>query len=70
MARKKVSTIKESKTGRNESFKDNYNGNTMSRSNFVSEIKRGNYDNYHVRKINGIETPVSNPDSSKNNNLD
>lgn len=70
MARKKVTVTKESNTGRNLRFRDNYNGNEMSRSAFVGKIKKGNYDNFHIRKINGIETPVSNPDKSKNNNLD
>ncbi|EEI83543.1 hypothetical protein HMPREF0077_0425 [Anaerococcus tetradius ATCC 35098] len=42
----------------------------MTRQDFVRSIKAGNYENYHVRLINGIETPVSNPDKSKNNNLD
>lgn len=42
----------------------------MSRSQFVQKIKQGNYPNYHIRKVNGIDTPVSNPDKSENNNLD
>ncbi|OEG62190.1 MAG: hypothetical protein BHK79_02790 [Halanaerobium sp. MDAL1] len=70
MARKKVSVTKQTKSGRNTQFKDNYSGQTMNKQQFVSKIKSGEYDNYHVRKINGIETPVSNPDKSKNNNLD
>lgn len=70
MARKKVSVINESNSGRNRKFRDNYSGKKMTRSQFVQEIKRGNYNKYHVRNINGIETPVSNPDRSKNNNLD
>lgn len=70
MARKKVSVTKQTKSGRNTHFKDNYSGQTMNKQQFVSKIKSGEYDNYHIRKINGIETPVSNPDKSKNNNLD
>lgn len=70
MARKKVSTIKESETGRNKKFKDNYSGKEMSRSEFVREIERGKYPKHHVRKINGKKTPVSNPDGSEHNNLD
>lgn len=42
----------------------------MTRQDFVKAIKAGNYPNYHVRNIHGILTPVSNPDKSKNNNLD
>ncbi|MDW7668049.1 MAG: hypothetical protein SCJ93_04435 [Bacillota bacterium] len=70
MARKKISVTKESDTGRNLKFKNNYTGKSMTRSQFVDEIKKGNYDNYHIRNINGVATPVSNPDKSTNNNLD
>jgi hypothetical protein len=72
MARKRVSTTGESSTGRNEQFRDNYNGKEMTRKEFVREIKQENpaYENYHVRKINGVDTPVSNPDQSTNNNLE
>lgn len=70
MGRKRISVTNESGSGRNLEFHDNYNGNNMSRAGFVREIECGNYDNYHVREINGVKTPVSNPDSTKNNNLD
>lgn len=69
MARKRVSVTSESSSGRNQFFHDNYKGKDMSRTQFVKEIKLGNYPSYHVRKINGTATPVSNPDSSENNNL-
>ena len=42
----------------------------MTRNQFVREINNGSYDNYHVRIINNVPTPVSNPDSSERNNLD
>lgn len=70
MARKRVCVTKESDSGRNQQFHDNYTGNDMTRSQFVQQIECGNYDNYHVRNINGLKTPVSNPDGTKNNNLD
>ena len=41
----------------------------MTRNQFVNQIKQGNYENYHVRNINGVDTPVSNPDNTRNNNL-
>lgn len=66
---KRITVTKESSTGRNESFHDNFTGANMTRSQFVRQIQQGNYDNYHVRTINGIKTPVSNPDRNKNNNL-
>ena len=69
MGRQRVSVTRESNTGRNERFHDNYSGTDMTRSQFVREINNGNYENYHVRNINGIPTPVSNPDSTRNNNL-
>lgn len=41
----------------------------MTRNQFVREIERGNYPNHHIREINGVKTPVSNPDKSEINNL-
>ncbi len=70
MARKRITVTQENQTGRNQKFHDNYTGEDMSREQFVSKIKRGEYQNYHVRTINGVETPVSNPDQSEANNLD
>lgn len=70
MARKRISVTSESNTGRNQKFHDNYNGNDMTRAQFVKEIEQGSYENYHVRNINGVKTPVSNPDGSDKNNLD
>ncbi len=69
MGRQRVSVTRESNTGRNLGFHDNYKGTDMTRGQFVREINNGNYENYHVRNINGIPTPVSNPDSTRNNNL-
>lgn len=66
---KRVSVTSESSTGRNQTFHDNYTGIDMTRAQFVRQINNGNYENYHVRNINGIDTPVSNPDSSSKNNL-
>ncbi|MDX6444645.1 MAG: hypothetical protein QOH71_1719 [Blastocatellia bacterium] len=66
---KRITVTQESDTGRNENFHDNYTGRDMTRPQFVREIETGNYPRYHIRNINGTETPVSNPDSSENNNL-
>lgn len=66
---KRISVTSENSTGRNMTFRDNYTGNNMTRAEFVRQINNGNYDNYHVRVINGVATPVSNPDSSSRNNL-
>ncbi|MCK4742893.1 MAG: hypothetical protein KAT25_03660 [Sulfuriflexus sp.] len=71
MARKKrVTVTSESDTGRNQQFHDNKTGEDMTRAKFVKEIENENYADYHVRKVNGVKTPVSNPDSSSDNNLD
>lgn len=69
MGRKRVTVTTESDSGRNNTFHDNYTGENMTRNQFVNEIKEGNYQNYHVRNIHGVDTPVSNPDGGKNNNL-
>ena len=66
---KRITVTRESSTGRNERFHDNRTGADMTRNQFVRQIQQGNYDNYHVRNINGVPTPVSNPDRSHNNNL-
>ncbi|MDG5852487.1 hypothetical protein [Clostridium beijerinckii] len=69
MSRKRITVTQETNTGRNTKFHDNYTGANMTRNQFVNQIKSGNYTNYHVRDINGVQTPVSNPDKSTNNNL-
>ena len=69
MARKRVTVTSESGTGRNLKFHDNYNGNDMTRTQFVGKINSGEYPNYTVKKIHGLDTPVSKPDESTDNNL-
>lgn len=66
----RVKVTQESDSGRNQRFRDNYTGQEMTRARFVKQIENGQYPNYHVRKINKIKTPVSNPDETTNNNLD
>ena len=70
MARKKLKVTSESQTGRNLDFHDNYNNANMTRAKLVQRIEGGGYPKYHVRVINGIKTPVSNPDKTTDNNLD
>jgi len=41
----------------------------MTRSQFVTKIENNKYNDYHIRTINGIKTPCSNPDKSERNNL-
>ena len=70
MGRKRVTVKTENSTGRNTTFHDNYSNNDMTRAQFVKKIESGDYDNFHVRIINDVKTPVSNPDTSVDNNLD
>ncbi|MFL8969335.1 DUF3892 domain-containing protein [Helcococcus kunzii] len=65
----KIKVTRQTKTGRNTNFKDISTNRYMDRKTFVKSIEAGNYKNYHVRVINGVKTPVSNPDKSQNNNL-
>ena len=67
---KTVRTTKENDSGRNIEFHDKKSGKDMSRAGFVKKIEQGEYDDYHIRKINGVKTPVSNPDGREGNNLD
>lgn len=66
---KRVTVTSESDSGRNLKFHDNKTGADMTRAGFVKQIERGNYDGYHVREINGVKTPVSNPNRSERDNL-
>jgi hypothetical protein len=66
---KRVKVTDETDSGRNQTFHDNFTGADMTRAQFVREIEAGNYPRYHLRKINGVTTPVSNPDGKDSNNL-
>lgn len=65
----RITVTSEDNNGRNQRFHDNVTGQDMSRPGFVAAIQAGMYPNYHVRVINGIPTPASDPDRSTNNNL-
>ena len=67
--RGRVSTTSETDSGRNTQFRDNQTGADMTRAEFVRHIEGGNYPNYHVRVVEGVKTPASNPDTSESNNL-
>ena len=67
---KSVIVTSESESGRNQHFHDNKSGRNMSRPEFVQQIEQGKFHDYHVRKIHGLKTPVSNPDGREGNNLD
>lgn len=65
----RIKVTKETDSGRNVGFLDTRTGKTMTRAEFVRAIENDQYQRYHVREINGVKTPVSNPDRSENNNL-
>ena len=69
MPRKSVRVTKETPKGRNVGFKDKATKTTMTKQQFVRKIESGAFPGYHIRVINGIKTPVSNPDGSTSNNL-
>ena len=69
MPKKPVKVIKENVSGRNTRFWDINTGKTMTRAQFANKIEKGNYNQYHIRMINGLRTPVSNPDGKIKNNL-
>lgn len=64
----RIKSVKENPTGRNTLFE--IDGKIKTRAVLVNEIKQGKYDKYHIRNINGVDTPVSNPDKSENNNIE
>lgn len=66
---KSVRVTRESDSGRNQQFRDTRTGEVMSRPEFVRQIRSGDRPDYHIRNINGVATPVSNPDRSEGNNL-
>ena len=69
MADKRVKVTAENATGRNQAFQDTRTADEMTWAEFVQQIEEGLYPNYHIRVINGVKTPVSNPDASEGNNL-
>lgn len=65
----KLFVVKESKKGKNLSYFDFEKSVILSKSEFISEIKIGNYPFYEIRIIKGDETPVSKKDKNIPNNL-
>ena len=66
---KSVIVLTEDKNGRNETFLDLVKNQVLTREEFVSQIQAKNYPGYTVKQINGVPTPVSNPDGRRTNNL-
>jgi hypothetical protein len=68
--RKDIRVTEENESGRNTNFYDPVAHQSMTRAEFADKIDAGVYTGYHVRVINDVRTPVSNPDHSEGNNLD
>lgn len=66
---KTVRVTNESESGRNLKFYDTKSHKTMNRPEFVKQIEAGRFPDYYVRKMHGLKTPISMPDSSESNNL-
>lgn len=64
----RITTTLESETGRNLRFAVPGDGD-ISRQALVRQIRAGEHPDYHVRIINGLATPVSNPNGSDRDNL-
>ena len=67
--KKPVIVLEEKTTGRNEKFIDLITGDIFDRNLFIKKIQSGRYQGYRLANINGIPTPISNPDSRIDNNL-
>ena len=64
----KIKASRENKTGRNTHFL--VNGVEITRSQTVKFIKSNPNSGYHIRVVNGVETPASNPDNNTCNNIE
>lgn len=70
MAKKpRLEVVRESSAGRNERFRYTQTGVEMTRAETVRRIDQGAYPDYHTRNVNGVRTPVSNPNRRKGDNL-
>ena len=59
----KAIVLQESSSGENTRFRDIQTGVMMTRREFVREVEKGNYPDYHVRTIDEVKRPVLNGDS-------
>lgn len=68
----RLSVKRENATGLNTLFHDKYTKEDMTRLQAVKKVENGLYPKYHIRKqkSTGIKFIASNPDRSKNNNLE
>jgi hypothetical protein len=65
----RVVVVREDERMRNVDFVDTVTGAAMTREDFVREIRAGHYPGYEVRKIRGLDTPMSKPTPITEDNL-
>jgi hypothetical protein len=66
---KSVIVLKQSATGRNEKYFELSTKRAMTRSQFVSSIRKGEFPGYRLANYFGVATPVTKKDHLKVNNL-
>ena len=54
--------MQESSSGHNTRFRDIQTGVKMTRREFVREVEKGKYPDYHIRIIDRVKRPVLNED--------
>jgi hypothetical protein len=64
-----VVVVREDDNLRNLDFVDTLTGRAMTRAEFVEAIRAGEYPDYYVRAIHGVQTPVSRPNATPDDNL-
>lgn len=70
MAKPRLTVVQESKTGKNEKFKDNTTGKVITSSQAIKLVKQGEYKDYAVSKDkNGCEYIRRKADGNENTNL-
>ena len=61
----KAIVLQESSSGNATIFRDIQSGLRMTRAEFVREVEKGKYPDYHIRIIDRLKIPVLNRDLSK-----
>ena len=59
----RIKKLEENSKGRNTKFE-------ITRAELVRQIEKGIHPNMHIRVINGVKTPCTNPNNIKKGNLD
>jgi len=65
----RLSVTRETSSGRNQEFRDSRTGATMPSAEAFVASNAASTPGYHVRRIRGVKTPVSNPNGQSSDNL-